>query len=106
MVTWSQRGIAKPLEHLSLHTSSVSPIPKSYFLALKDQNWCNAMYDEYTALVKNGTWILVLRLNDANLVCSMWLFKHKFHADGLTSCLFSIYVDDIILTASSTVLLQ
>nr|GFA11802.1 ribonuclease H-like domain-containing protein [Tanacetum cinerariifolium] len=83
--TRSQRGIVKPLERLSLHTSSVSLIPKSPFLAWKDPNWCNAMYDEYNALVKNGTWILVPRPDDANLVRSMWLFKHKFHADGMLS---------------------
>ncbi|GJY73247.1 ribonuclease H-like domain-containing protein [Tanacetum coccineum] len=50
-----------------------------------DPNWCNAMYDEYNALVKNGTWILVPRPSDVNLVRSMWLFKHKFHADGTLS---------------------
>ncbi|GKB84067.1 ribonuclease H-like domain-containing protein [Tanacetum coccineum] len=43
------------------------------------------MYDEYNALVKNGTWILVPRQTDANLVRSMWLFKHKFHVDGMLS---------------------
>nr|GEZ98195.1 hybrid signal transduction histidine kinase M [Tanacetum cinerariifolium] len=48
-------------------------------------NWCNAMYDKYDALVKNDTWILVPRPTDANLVWSMWLFKHRFHADGTLS---------------------
>nr|GEV15387.1 ribonuclease H-like domain-containing protein [Tanacetum cinerariifolium] len=67
MVTRSQRGIVKPIERLSLHTSFVSPIHKSSFLALKDPNWCNAMYDEYNALVENGTWILVPRPTDVNL---------------------------------------
>ncbi|GJT70842.1 ribonuclease H-like domain-containing protein [Tanacetum coccineum] len=85
MITRSQSGIVKPIERLSLHTSSLSPIPKSSFIALKDPNWCNAMYDEYNALVKNGTWILVPRPSDVNLVRSMWLFKHKFHADGTLS---------------------
>nr|GEX71129.1 RNA-directed DNA polymerase, eukaryota [Tanacetum cinerariifolium] len=85
MVTRSQRGIVKPIERLSLHNSSVSPIPKSPFLALKDLNWCNAMFDEYNALVKNGIWILVPRPTDANLVRFMWLFKHKLHADGTLS---------------------
>ncbi|GJU81192.1 ribonuclease H-like domain-containing protein [Tanacetum coccineum] len=37
------------------------------------------------APVKNGSWILVPRPNDANLVRSMWLFKHKFHVDGTLS---------------------
>ncbi|GJZ84773.1 ribonuclease H-like domain-containing protein [Tanacetum coccineum] len=152
---------------MPLNTSSISPIPKSLFLALKDPHWSNAMYDEYNALVKNGTWVLVPRPADVNMVRSMWLFKHKFHADGTlsrykarlvangssqqlgvdfdetfspvvkaatirmvlslavsqifiwseasTSCLvlagsqvayLLIYVDDIILTASSTTLLQ
>ncbi|GJW60436.1 ribonuclease H-like domain-containing protein [Tanacetum coccineum] len=153
MITQSQSGIVKPIERLSLHTSSLSPIPKSPFIALKDPNWCNAMYDEYNVLVKNGTWILVPRPSDVNLVRSMWLFKHKFHADGTLShykarlwpihqldvknaflngdlsetvymhqppafvdsrypnhgsqvTYLLIYMDDIILTASSPVLLQ
>ncbi|GKC14427.1 ribonuclease H-like domain-containing protein [Tanacetum coccineum] len=47
--------------------------------------WHNAMYDEYNALVKNGTWLLVPRPAGVNMVRSMWLFKHKFHADGTLS---------------------
>ena len=43
------------------------------------------MYDEYNALVKNGTWVLVPRPSGVNMVHSMWLFKHKFHADGTLS---------------------
>ncbi|GKF81844.1 ribonuclease H-like domain-containing protein [Tanacetum coccineum] len=85
MVTRSQAEIFKPIDRLSLHTSSLSSIPKSPFLALKDPHWSNAMYDEYNALVKNGTWNLVPRPSDVNLVRSMWLFKHNFHADGTLS---------------------
>nr|GEV40746.1 ribonuclease H-like domain-containing protein [Tanacetum cinerariifolium] len=47
--------------------------------------WRNAMYDEYNALVKNGTRLLVPRPAGVNMVLSMWLFKHKFHADGTLS---------------------
>nr|GEU30044.1 ribonuclease H-like domain-containing protein [Tanacetum cinerariifolium] len=43
------------------------------------------MYDEYNALVKNDTWVLVPRPADVNMVRSIWLFKHKFHADGTLS---------------------
>ncbi|GJZ76144.1 ribonuclease H-like domain-containing protein, partial [Tanacetum coccineum] len=43
------------------------------------------MYDEYNTLVKNGTWVLVPRPSDVNLVRLMWLFKHKFQADGTLS---------------------
>ncbi|GJR25525.1 ribonuclease H-like domain-containing protein [Tanacetum coccineum] len=60
MITRSQSGIVKPIERLSLHTSFLSPIPKSLFITLKDPNWCNAMHDEYNAL-------------------------HKLHADGTLS---------------------
>nr|GEW55945.1 ribonuclease H-like domain-containing protein [Tanacetum cinerariifolium] len=53
VATRSQSGIVKPIERLSLHTSSLSSIPKSPFIVLKDPNWCNVTYDEYNALVKN-----------------------------------------------------
>nr|GEW57311.1 ribonuclease H-like domain-containing protein [Tanacetum cinerariifolium] len=85
MVTKSPSGIVKPVDRLSLHTSYISPILKSSFLALKDPHWCNAIYDEYNTLVKNGTWIRVPRPFGVNLVRSMWLFKHKFHVDGTLS---------------------
>nr|GEX10524.1 ribonuclease H-like domain-containing protein [Tanacetum cinerariifolium] len=43
------------------------------------------MHDEYNALVKNGSWILVPWPASINLVRSIWLFKHKFHIDGTLS---------------------
>ncbi|GJX59313.1 ribonuclease H-like domain-containing protein [Tanacetum coccineum] len=85
MVTRSQSGIGEPVDHLSLHTSSISPLPKSSFFVLQNPQWLNAMYDEYNALVINGTWILVSRPSCVNLVCSMWLFKHKFYVDETLS---------------------
>ncbi|GKC90755.1 ribonuclease H-like domain-containing protein, partial [Tanacetum coccineum] len=85
MITRSQSGIVKPIDRLSLNTFLISPIPKNPSDALKDPQWRNAMYDEYNALVKNGTWLLVPRPAGVNMVRSMWLFKHKFHADGTLS---------------------
>ncbi|GKE39237.1 ribonuclease H-like domain-containing protein [Tanacetum coccineum] len=85
MITRSQLGIVKLVDRLSLNTFSISPIPKNPFDALKDPQWRNAMYDKYNALIKNGTWLLVLRPAGVNMVRSMWLFKHKFHADGTLS---------------------
>nr|GEW17557.1 reverse transcriptase domain-containing protein [Tanacetum cinerariifolium] len=73
-------------DRLSLHTLPISSIPKSPFLALKYPHWSNAMYDEYNTLVKNGTWVLVPRPADVKMVRTMWLFKHKFHADSTLSC--------------------
>ncbi|GJW74317.1 ribonuclease H-like domain-containing protein [Tanacetum coccineum] len=85
MITRLQSGIVKPIDRLSLHTSSISPIPKNPSHSLKDPNWHNAMYDEYNVLVKNCTWLLVSRPAGVNMVRSMWLFQHKFHADGTLS---------------------
>nr|GEV30305.1 ribonuclease H-like domain-containing protein [Tanacetum cinerariifolium] len=55
------------------------------------------MYDEYNALVKNGTWLLVPRPAGVNMVRSMWLFKHKFHADRT----FSHYKAHLVANGSS-----
>ncbi|GJR07039.1 ribonuclease H-like domain-containing protein [Tanacetum coccineum] len=85
MITRSQLGIVKPIDRLSLNTFSIFPIPKNSYDALKDSQWRTAMYDEYNALVKNGTWILVPRPTSVNMIRSIWLFKHKFHAEGTLS---------------------
>ncbi|GJU16395.1 ribonuclease H-like domain-containing protein [Tanacetum coccineum] len=44
-----------------------------------------AMLDEYNALITNGTWVLVPHPANVNVVRSIWLFKHKFNADGSLS---------------------
>ncbi|GJT31282.1 ribonuclease H-like domain-containing protein [Tanacetum coccineum] len=85
MVTCFRVGTNRPTEHLNLHVSSVSPLPKSYRDAFSDPNWQNAMRDEYTALIKNKTWTLVPRPPDTNIVRCMWLFRHKYLADGTLS---------------------
>nr|GEY15682.1 ribonuclease H-like domain-containing protein [Tanacetum cinerariifolium] len=85
MITRSQSGIVKPIDRLSLNTFLISPIPKNPSNALRNPQWRNAMYDEYNALIKNGTWLLVPRPAGVNMVRSVWLFKHKFHADGTLS---------------------
>ncbi|GJU74314.1 ribonuclease H-like domain-containing protein [Tanacetum coccineum] len=85
MVTRFRVGTNRPTERLNLHVSSVSPLPKSYRDAFSDPNWQNAMRDEYTALIKNKTWTLVPRPPDTNIVRCMWLFRHKYLADGTLS---------------------
>ncbi|GKB26493.1 ribonuclease H-like domain-containing protein [Tanacetum coccineum] len=75
----------RPTERLNLHVSSVSPLPKSYRDAFGDPNWQNAMRDEYHALIKNKTWTLVHKPPDTNIVRCMWLFRHKYLADGTLS---------------------
>ncbi|GKB27817.1 ribonuclease H-like domain-containing protein [Tanacetum coccineum] len=85
MVMRFRVGTNRPTEHLNLHVSSVSPLPKSYRDAFNDPNWQNAMRDEYIALIKNKTWTLVPRPPDTNIVGCMWLFRHKYMADGTLS---------------------
>ncbi|GJR25837.1 ribonuclease H-like domain-containing protein [Tanacetum coccineum] len=85
MVIRAQVGTVKPNPCFNFHTSHISPLPKSPSIALSDPNWRIAMYDEYNALVKNNTWILVPKPPNANVVWSMWLFRHKYHADGSLS---------------------
>nr|GFB11241.1 ribonuclease H-like domain-containing protein [Tanacetum cinerariifolium] len=43
------------------------------------------MRDEYSALIKNKTWVLVPRPTDTNIVRCIWLFHHKYLGDGTLS---------------------
>ncbi|GJZ73110.1 ribonuclease H-like domain-containing protein [Tanacetum coccineum] len=43
------------------------------------------MCDEYKSLIDNETWMLVPRPPNVNIVRSMWLYKHKYNADGSLS---------------------
>nr|GEW90477.1 ribonuclease H-like domain-containing protein [Tanacetum cinerariifolium] len=85
MITRSQVDTFKPNPQFHGHTSHISPILKSPFVALSDPHWRDAMYDEYNTLIKNSYWILVPKPLNVNVVRSMWLLRHKYHADGSVS---------------------
>ncbi|GJU38530.1 FAR1-related sequence 5-like protein [Tanacetum coccineum] len=85
MVTRIRDGTTSPTQRLNLHVSFVSPLLKSYRDAFNDPNWQNAMCDGDNALIKNKTWTLVPRSPDTNIVRCMWLFRHKYLADGTLS---------------------
>ncbi|GJW95379.1 ribonuclease H-like domain-containing protein [Tanacetum coccineum] len=85
MVTRYRVETNHPTQRLNLHVSSVSPLPKSYHDVFNDPNWQNAMCDKYNALIKNKTWTLVPRPTDTNIVRCMWLFRHKYLANGTLS---------------------
>ncbi|KAK9135785.1 hypothetical protein Syun_015115 [Stephania yunnanensis] len=87
MTTRSQHGIFKPnLKYknhaLSATITSISPIPRNPVGALNDPNWKNAMQDEYNALIDSKTWELVPRPSNANIIRSLWIFRHKKNSDG------------------------
>ncbi|GKA10331.1 ribonuclease H-like domain-containing protein [Tanacetum coccineum] len=85
MVTRAKAGIFKPLERMNCHVTTTLPLPRSHVYVLHDPNWKEAMLDEYNALITNRMWVLVPRPANVNVVRSMWLFKHKFNADGSLS---------------------
>ncbi|GJU61841.1 ribonuclease H-like domain-containing protein [Tanacetum coccineum] len=70
---------------MNCHVTTTSSLPCSHVHALHDPNWKEAMLDEYNALITNGTWVLVPRPANVNVVRSMWLFKHKFNANDSLS---------------------
>jgi len=87
MTTRSINGIYKPNPKYSTNchattTKAISPIPKNPVSALRDPNWNRAMLDEFTALIDNKTWVLVPRPPDVNVICSMWILRHKYKSDG------------------------
>ncbi|KAK1412849.1 hypothetical protein QVD17_34395 [Tagetes erecta] len=63
------------------HTSSDSE-PASFTIANKDPHWRKAMADEYLALVRNGTWSLVPRSSNTNIVDCKWVYKIKRDQTG------------------------
>ncbi|GJZ61626.1 ribonuclease H-like domain-containing protein [Tanacetum coccineum] len=85
MVTRAKAGISKPIAKINCHVTTTSPLPRSHSHALRDPNWKKVMVDEYNALISNGVWALVPRPANVNVVHSMWLFRHKFNADGSLS---------------------
>nr|GEX49318.1 ribonuclease H-like domain-containing protein [Tanacetum cinerariifolium] len=93
MVTRSHVGTTLPNPRYAGHVSTISPLPQSYKEAFNYPNWRNAMFDAYNALIKNKTLTSVPRLEGANIVRCMWLFRHKFLAGGTLSqykaCLIS-----------------
>nr|GEX93220.1 ribonuclease H-like domain-containing protein [Tanacetum cinerariifolium] len=48
--------IFKPLERMTYHVTTTSPLPHSHVHAFRDSNWKEAMLDAYNALVSNGTY--------------------------------------------------
>ncbi|GKA30261.1 ribonuclease H-like domain-containing protein [Tanacetum coccineum] len=91
MVIRFRVGSNRPIEHLNLHVSTISPLPKSYIESFKDSNWQNSMNDKYNALIKNNSWTLVPRPVDANIIHCMWFFRHK-HLAGDTLSRYKAHI--------------
>nr|GEY08166.1 ribonuclease H-like domain-containing protein [Tanacetum cinerariifolium] len=90
MVTRAEVGIVKP-SRFNFHKSHISPLNKSPSITLSRPNWHAAMYDEYNALVKNSTWMLILKQPNAN-VAPRALFQ-RFASNALRVGFSSIRCD-------------
>ena len=67
------------------HNSSLVVEPSSYADAIQSEHcsqWQKAMEEEVDALKSNGTWQLVQRPKDKNVIPGKWVFKTKLSADG------------------------
>ena len=79
MNTKSESGIFKP----KLYTATLAnKEPDTIQEALCDQNCCQAMRDEYEALIKNKTWSLVPHKAEHKIVGNKWVFRIKQNTDG------------------------
>lgn len=85
MTTRAKNNIHKPIRKLNLHTQlskSNDLEPTTVTQALKDTKWRRAMSEEYDALVRNGTWELVLPDSSHNIIGCKWIFRTKRNSDG------------------------
>jgi histone deacetylase 1/2 len=56
--------------------------PYNLIEALADQNWRQAMEEEYNALIENKTWHLVPPSSNKNLIDCKWVYRIKKKVDG------------------------
>lgn len=79
MVTCAKVGIHKPKLYLTTEptNSQIDTTPTNAAAALKDHQWKIAMQEEYNALMKNGTWVLVLFEPNMKVVGCKWVFKQN-----------------------------
>ncbi|KAD6454838.1 hypothetical protein E3N88_09544 [Mikania micrantha] len=68
----------------SFHTSCTPSQlePTSFTVANKDPHWQHAMAEEYSALLRNGTWSLVPRTPCINVVDCKWVYRIKTDPTG------------------------
>ncbi|CAH9051136.1 unnamed protein product [Cuscuta europaea] len=82
MQTRAKSGIFKPKTIFNLSTVTINADPTCFTEANKQLKWCEAMADEFNALINNNTWDLVPFDNSKNIVGCKWIYKTKYHSDG------------------------
>ncbi|CAL2279392.1 unnamed protein product [Prunus armeniaca] len=84
--------ITKPYDHTPVNWRSINDImaqcnlciveQEKYEEAAQDQSWIKAMEDEIFMIEKNGTWELVNKPSDKQVIGVKWVFKTKLNLDG------------------------
>ncbi|BBG97004.1 Glycosyl hydrolases family 31 protein [Prunus dulcis] len=85
MATRAKAGVYKPnpkYAHHALVSTEDSFEPTSFSQANKLPEWRLAMADEFSALLRAGTWTLVPRTPTMNILPNKWVFRVKRNSDG------------------------
>jgi hypothetical protein len=84
MTTRSQAGIFMPNpRYANVATTKKDPgMPTSVCATLRDPAWHAAMQEEFDALQRNNTWMLVPRPANAHIITGKWIFRNKLRPDG------------------------
>ncbi|CAL9003000.1 unnamed protein product [Prunus brigantina] len=85
MATRAKAGVRKPnpkYAHHALVSTDDSFEPTSFSQANKLKEWRLAMADEFNALLRAGTWILVPHTPAMNVLPNKWIFRVKRNSDG------------------------
>jgi hypothetical protein len=87
MNTHGKSGIFKPKKLFSITKYPLPPSiePTCVSQALRHNEWKQAMSDEFTALMDNGTWSLVPPQSHFNVIGNKWVFRLKRNPDGSIS---------------------
>ncbi|GJV24419.1 putative RNA-directed DNA polymerase [Tanacetum coccineum] len=60
--------------------------PTSFTVVNNSSEWRQAMKEEYDALMKNGTWSLVLHASNTNVVDGKWVYMLKRDKNDVITC--------------------
>lgn len=84
MITRGKAGIFKPKKLFSVSKHPLPPAdePTCASKALQCHEWKQAMSEEFTALMTNGTWSLVPNQPHFNVIGNKWVFHLKRNPDG------------------------
>ena len=67
--------------YVAYMTKLIEAKPSTFEEAVNNQEWKDAMNEEYQSIMKNGAWEIVPRPKDKSLVTSKWIYKIKHAAD-------------------------